>query len=352
VPINPADNDVTGYRTLAQLRSALIARLGFADALTAATRTLVDIRTSMLYLLGYGAQVASPPPGVAATINEFINQAQQALFRRLEMDKGAASAPAFMSADSDATALDGFAVQTLALAMYCAHKGKPEAKAYFEQHEKFINDTAARRPPGLVAQLNAFLLDAQLTIVRRFPGMRTERWFSWALTQGERFYALPSNYEQTNAPTSTKQLDPYGVDEVWVERGTVRNRMTQGIPSRAIAQTVTGWPSHYEIHQSIELWPAPAATEGWLRIKGSFKPTAFTADSDLPTVDDQAVYLLALANAKAHYKQPDAQLITSQFEVHLQNLVAGTHGTRRYLPGDDTDTDCVYVQPTPTVPFP
>lgn len=351
MPINCACDDASGYRTLGQLRTALIERLGFADPLGApATRTLSALRQDMLYLLGYGTQVASPPPGVVGTLNTFLNEAQQALFRRLELDRGSAAPPARMTADTDPTTLDYQPVLTLAMAMACAHYAKPEAKAYFEQHEKYVADVAARRPPGLADMLTAMLQEAQQTLLRRFPALRTARWFSWALTAGERFYDLPANYEQTAPPTCTKQLDPSRIIEAWIERDTTRTRLQYGVPSALVAQNITGWPTHYEVRQCLELWPAPEATEGFLRIKGHFKASAFASDNDVATVDDHAVFLLALANAKAHYKQPDARDVMGQFEVYLQNLVSGTHGTARYVPGRHAEP--VYVEPRPTVPFP
>lgn len=352
MPINCQCDDAPSYRTLAQLRTALMERMGFADPLgTPTTRTLAEIRTSMLYLLGYGAQVANPPPGVAESIREFINEAQQALFRRLELDKGSASAPARLVADANATTLDYQPVQTLAMAMFCAHKGKPEAKAYFEQHEKYVADVAARRPPGLEALLTGFLTEAQRTLLRRFPQLHTARWFSWPLTAGERFYDLTANAEKTDPTPCAKSIDPLRILEVWAERDTQRYRLRSGIPSGLIAQDLNGWPSHFEVRACIEVWPAPDDTDGFLRVKAHQLPAAFEADADVPMVDDHAVYLLALANGKAHYKQPDARDVMGQLEVYLQNLVAGTHGAARYIPGRTERPDVVYVPPVPSAPF-
>lgn len=344
-------NDTTGHQTLAQLRAKLIARLFPADPLgTPTTRTLGDLRTDMLRLLGHGATTANPPPGTADLIAVFLNEAQQTLFRRLELDQGDASAPARMVQDSDTTTLDYQPVLTLAMAMACAHYGKPESKAYFEQHEKYVADVASRRPPGLVTLLNAFLTEAHQTIYDRLAkaGVRTERWFTWDLTADERFYDLPDN-EEVQDETCTKLLNPALITYVGVQRDTTIHRLVAGIPPSLLAHTITGWPERYEIRQCIELWPAPAATEGQLIIKGHFQPAPFAEDADKPTVDDHAVYLLALANAKAHLRQPDAQNYVAQFEVHLQSLVAATHQTRRYIPGARPLP--IYVEPKPDVPF-
>lgn len=343
-------SDTTGHRTLAQLRTALLERLGFPDPLgTAPTRTLLQLRTSMRALLGWNGAVPSPP-GVDAMLTEFINEAQQSLFRRIELDEGDASPPAWLTADADPTTLDWQPVQTLAMALACAHFGKPAAKGYMEQHEKYVADVASRRPPGIVALLNRLLTEAQDTIVLRYPALRTERWFTWNLTQGERFYDLPDNTEQTAEPPCTKQLNPSQITWVGYQNGSVTYPLVQGIPPELLGYSNVGRPERYEIRQCIELWPAPASTEGQLLIKGRFYLEPFAADADVTTIDDHAVYLLALANAKSQFKQADARDYFSQFEVHLQGLVAGTHLTKRYIPRDRERL--LYVEPKPLVPFP
>ena len=67
------------------------------------------------------------------------------------------------------------------------------------------------------------------------------------------------------------------------------------------------------------------------------------------SIDAEPLFLLALANAKAHFQQPDAQLVLQEFEVHLQNVVARSHGAKRYIPGRRSVP--AYVEPRTTVPF-
>ena len=343
-------DDTTGHKTLAQLRSQLLARLFPADPLAnPTTRTLSALRTDMLRLLGYGAVVSSPPPGTAEECDVWLNEAQQTLFRALELDKGGESAPVRMTADADATTLDYQPILTLAMAMCCAHKGKPEAKAYQAQHEKYLADIATRRPPGIETQLDSFLMEAHQTIYDRLgkAGVRTERWFTWTLVQGERFYDLPDNAEQSG--DCTKLLNPRLITYVGVQRDSVTHKLVAGIPPEVLGYDMTGLPERYEVRQCIELWPAPDDSNATLIIKGHFQPAPFEADSDPTTVDDHAVYLLALANAKAYFRQPDAPTVMAQFEVQFQSLVAATHQTRRYIP--NPRRRAVYVEPKPDVPF-
>lgn len=318
---------------------------------------------------------------------------------------------------------------------------------------------AASLPPGMSDLLTSFLQDAQTLILQRYPALRTERWFSWTLAQGERFYDLTENDEQTalatpvnstfttattggslvpgtyyyrvsalgtsgetlaSAETSqvvpagtntntvtvtwgavtgaqgyriygrttgaealiyqtndgtqtsytddgsitpsgalpvadttacTKTIDPSRITWVGVQRNSVWYQLREGIPPYLLGYLQSGWPQWYEVRQCIEIWPAPTAGEGTLRVKARFQQEPFSADADKPTVDDTLVFLLALANAKAHVGHPDAGNYVSQFESHLRSLIAGAHGTHRYIPGRDPRSNYVYVEPKPVTPF-
>lgn len=109
--------------------------------------------------------------------------------------------------------------------------------------------------------------------------------------------------------------------------------LIKGVPPVAYSSANVGLPQWYDIRDAIELWPAPTSSAWLLRIKGYFKPLAFDADTDTTSIDWQAIYLKALADAKAFYKQPDANVIGKQLEVYIAGLVAGTHTTQRYTPG-------------------
>lgn len=354
MPINCDCSDTTGFRTMAQLRTELFTRLGFVDPLAnVGTRTLAQLRADIARRSGMAAQVAagSYPPGVSDLLDNFINEAEQTLFRRLELDKGSTALPTRMSADGAACTLDYMQVFNLALGLYKAHRGDADAKVYFEMVEKYLGDVANRRPPNATALCTNFLQDAQRQILRRAPGLRVDRWFSWSLVAGERFYDFDDNDELTADPACDKQIDQYAIHWVGVARAgsTSWTPLTRGIPPEVLGNTTTGYPTRYELRQCIEVWPAPAASEGTLQIRAGFKLEPFAADGDTPTVDDHLVFLLALANAKAHWKQQDAKVYFDEFEVHLGNMIAGTHAGNTYLPGQRATL--TYVEPVPTVPF-
>ena len=210
----------------------------------------------------------------------------------------------------------------------------------------------ANPPPGMADLLNDFLQSAQVALYNRPNGvLRTERWFSWPLTVNVRKYDFPLNDEQ-NAPQScTKTLNPMRVTWVGIERDGIWTQMRQGIPPELYSHDVTGHPERYEFRQCIEIWPPPDETNGNLVIKGDFGLEPFTADTDKTTIPSELVFLLALANAKAHYRQPDASQYVQQMEVMLGDIVAGSHGTARYIPGRPLHSEGVYVAPKPSVPF-
>lgn len=201
-------------------------------------------------------------------------------------------------------------------------------------------------PPGMTDLLNSFLIEAQELLYRRYDVLRTERFYQWSLQAGVRFYDLDANLY-----ACTKKLDPRKLTWVGVIRNGVWTPIIEGIPPELYTMNSQAWPLRYEIRQCIEVWPVPAATEGQLVIKGHFGLEPFAVDTDVVTIDDRAVFLLALANAKSHYGRPDAGNYVQELETYLLGLAAGTHGTRRYVPGSANRADWIYTMPKPTVPF-
>jgi hypothetical protein len=206
---------------------------------------------------------------------------------------------------------------------------------------------ASNPPPGMVTLLNSFLIEAQEILYRRYDVLRTERFYSWHLQQGVRLYDLPNNDE-----TCTRRLDPRKVAWCGVARDDTWYPLVCSIPPELYSGSPTGWPQRYEIRQCIEVWPTPADSIGSLVIKGHFGLDPFAADTDTTTIDDRLVFLLALANAKAHYERPDANNYVAQLETMMLNYVAGSHNTRRYIPSPSRrGSGLVYVEPKPTEPF-
>lgn len=195
-------------------------------------------------------------------------------------------------------------------------------------------------PPGMAALINSFLQRGQAFLYRRYRALQTERIFTWPLVEGERFYGLRDN----DNDGCTKRLDSYKITSGWVEDlNGVWLPLRRGIdPAFYTAVDFQGIPSHYEIRQCIEVFPAPSAAYT-LHVKGHFGLGRFTEDSDTATVDSELLFLWALANAKNHYRQPDAADVATQAQTYLREIVAGSNGDRRHIPG---------VVDTPQVPQP
>src|SRR5690606_4765434 len=134
---------------LGNLASRLIRRLGFVDPLGAAeVRTLFDFRTELMIRMGYAANAANPPAGMLSLIDAVVNESQQLLWRRLELDQEGAQPPR-MEEDTDVNVLDYPLVFAHALGQLKAHYNKPDAKLYLDQAEKQLGDYMRRSPPSI-----------------------------------------------------------------------------------------------------------------------------------------------------------------------------------------------------------
>lgn len=186
----------------------------------------------------------------------------------------------------------------------------------------------ANPPPGMAELLDDFLRDAQEQLYMRYASLRTERYYRWPMTPGVRYYGINSN-----ADLCDKHVSPYRITWAGIED---QNRawmpLICGIPaSFYTSDNHLGIPCRYELRQCIEVFPAPDDYYT-LRIKGHFGLQPFSEDDDRCTIESHAVFLLALANAKAHYRQPDAANVFQQSGNYMGSLVAGSHQTRRYVP--------------------
>jgi len=254
-------------------------------------------------------------------------------------------------------------------------------------------------PPDHNALLDSFLQDANEQCYWRYPQIHTERWWGVQTNPGQRFYDVPIDCTKAlefrritwaGVADGLRRVEQWGaervlpagafiipigggrfdyevtvsgatgtVEPVWplVDGQTVvdgavtftcRARpqarwypLRSGIePTDFIRDTMQSRPTTYELRQYLEIFPEPDATYViWL--KGHLGVRRFTEEDDLPTVDSRAVFLLALANAKAHFGHPDANNYVKQFEVLIRKFTAGAHGTRKYVPGERRKEDAV-----------
>ena len=194
----------------------------------------------------------------------------------------------------------------------------------------------ANYPPGMSLLLTDFLQNAQTVLYAQNPALHTERFFTWTLTAGTRYYSITTNDEQGAGPNQcTKVLSDYKAP-TWVgfqDDNAAWIEMSEGIDPSRYTNTTQGRPDSYEIRQGVEIFPSPDSSTYKLRIKGHYGLLAFADDADTTTLDSELVFMLALGNAKAHYGQRDAQSILTQVTSYLKAINAGSHGTARYIPG-------------------
>jgi len=92
-------------------------------------------------------------------------------------------------------------------------------------------------------------------------------------------------------------------------------------------------PTRYERRDQIEIWPKPDGNQYYIDLEYVKRLNPFSADSDKVTLDAELVLILALTNAKAHYRHEDAQIYSQQFTRLLEKIKGGTLGEKRYVRG-------------------
>lgn len=342
---------------------------------TTGNRTLSELRTDLCLRLGYNvAQIAT----VATLLDSFLQQAQRLAFSRLH-DANVRTLRWFswpLTADealydfpdnAEARTLPTPAAPTLAT----NGAGGTLAAATYSYRVVALNANG-RTVASTAATIATSGATSKNTIT--FPSLTVpdgaDAVTGWAIygrvASSEQLLAtvgLVASWEDTGALTPAgsppdenttaicgKTLDPGAVTWVGYEINGTWTPLRAGIPNGVRGSEVTGAPQCFEFRQCIEIWPPPAATEGNLVVKGHFGLEAFADDGDPTTIDSEAVFLLALANAKLHYRHPDANGYVQQYELRIRELVARSHTPgKRHIPGRRESS--AYVEPRPLVPF-
>jgi hypothetical protein len=184
-------------------------------------------------------------------------------------------------------------------------------------------------PPGMTALVDSWVKSAHKYLYRKYRALHTQRYYSWPMVAGQRFYGLTSSRDTA----CNISLDPSRISGVWCEdlNGTF-TPLRAGIPAQFYTYVNnTGIPSRYAIRQCVEIFPAPAgAYTLWMLAHALAR---FEQDADISTIDSELVTQWALARGKGHYGQPDAKDVAMMAQDYLRDLVSGTHTTRQYVPG-------------------
>lgn len=149
------------------------------------------------------------------------------------------------------------------------------------------------------------------------------------------------------------QANPERILKIAVNRSTISlspdwKELEDGIDTQHYnTLEIPSYPQRCELYaNNIEIWPQNDTIRP-CRIWYIRSIAPFTLDGDRATVDDEMILLHALANAKAHYRQPDAQNYGNQLANLLSKIRGKSFGNRRYLfRGAETKDD---VPPRPRV---
>lgn len=186
--------------------------------------------------------------------------------------------------------------------------------------------------------LNSFLADAQEQLYNQFDYPHLKVMYDMALAANDQFMLWPDI------------INPDRLAVVQVDTGAgVWEKLDKGIDYLDDSFSPGGWPLKYDDGYDeaaslykVEFWPIP--TQAWtVRFEGTGYLGAFAADTDKASLPDRHIFLFALANAKAHYRHPDAQVYGEQVQAFTRKMRAVEHRGRRYIKGQEP-------QPIPPVP--
>ena len=216
----------------------------------------------------------------------------------------------------------------------CECETDPEAKTLAELRVETLKLTgyamqASNPPPGVAEQYNALLRTAQSYLVTRYKPLETERFFSWTLTPGIRYYGLRDNRNCCDV-----KLNKYRITGAWLQDlNNVWWPLIYGIDPTFYTLNVNfGWPAFYEVRQCIEIFPAPQAAYT-LWVKGHYNLLPFEEDDDVTTINAEIVKNWAVFLAKSAKGMADAPIWSKMTGDQVGQLIAGSHVSKRYIPG-------------------
>ena len=105
------------------------------------------------------------------------------------------------------------------------------------------------------------------------------------------------------------------------------NRLDEGIDTfHWNTMDTESYPMRYDLLEQVLIYPK-ADQPYTLRFWYVADLGAFTASDDRASLDDEMIFLHALANAKAHYRQPDAAEYKGQLDTMLARIRGKSFGS-------------------------
>ena len=182
------------------------------------------------------------------------------------------------------------------------------------------------------ATVDNFLFNAQIQLYLQADWKKLQHYADKTVGVGQYLIDYPTVIGGAPADANAERILKIAVkvNSLWVD-------LTEGINTEHYSyQDRNYYPQRYERYSQIELWPK-ADIAYTVRIWYIRELGRFTQDADRCTIDDDLIFLHALANAKAHYRQPDAEIYTGQMQSMLTQLKTKQFGTRSYRRGDNSE---------------
>lgn len=113
--------------------------------------------------------------------------------------------------------------------------------------------------------------------------------------------------------------------------------LTEGITVEQRSFPAGDQPMRYQRGEQVEVWPVP---NGQYRLRFDYVKTldSFTDSDDRTSIPSEPVFLFALAQAKAHYRSPDADRYEKQMDALLLRLKAQHRGQSVWTKDTPCDT--------------
>ena len=176
--------------------------------------------------------------------------------------------------------------------------------------------------------LSSFLQEGHDYLYKKLKPTLARKKTTITITAGSFLYDFHNDIED-------EYIDPASVRSVWILiDGVQRVQLTQGVSEADREFSESSHPTRYDnLNGQIELWPIPDRIYP-LVIEYIAPQPRFSQPADRPGVPDRLILLYAIANAKAHYRHPDAQAAGATFAEMLRIEQGDQHENRRYIVND------------------
>lgn len=212
-----------------------------------------------------------------------------------------------------------------------AYQTLGELRSLLQQRLGFQSTGAAS---GINAStIDNFLFNAQVQIYWHTDWKKLTFYADKTVGNGQTLIDYPTTV--TGAPADA---NPERILKIAVLVNSIYQPVVEGISSDHYSYSDRKYyPQRYERYGQIELWPQADQTYS-VRIWYIRELGRFSQDNDRTTIDDDLVFLHALANAKAHYRQPDAEIYAGQLATLMGNIKTKQFGNKTFRRGSDAET--------------